>query len=128
MSVSIFSVNARGIRNQLKRKALFLYCLNKNADFYFIQETHAIETDVSFWRNQWGRQIWFSFGNNKSAGVAILQGQFKGKVIKQAADTEGHWIMLLIEVDQSHFLIINTYGYNNKQHNKQLFLTLEEKI
>ena len=83
---------------------------------------------MKFWKSQWGGQIWFSFGSNQSAGVAILQGKFKGTVLRQMADTEGRWIMLLTETDQSQFLIINTYGYNNKQHNKQLFLVLEEKI
>lgn len=28
MSISVFSINARGIRNILKRKSLFLYCKN----------------------------------------------------------------------------------------------------
>lgn len=41
MSVSVLSVNARGARDQLKRKCLFLFFQNKGADFYFIQETHA---------------------------------------------------------------------------------------
>lgn len=83
MSISILSVNARGIRNLLKRNCLFLYCQNKGADFYFIQETHASEADVSFWRNQMGGgNVWFSFGSNRSAGVAILQGNFRGNIIK----------------------------------------------
>lgn len=80
MSVSVLSINARGIRNHLKRKCLFLYCQNKEADFYFIQETHAIETDVLMWRSQWGRNVWFSFGSNRSAAVAVLQGKFKGNI------------------------------------------------
>lgn len=75
MSVCVLSVNARGIRNQLKRKCLFLYCHNGNADFYFIQETHASEADVTFWRSLWGKNMWFSFGSNRSAGVTILTGK-----------------------------------------------------
>lgn len=77
MSIKMFSVNARGLRNQLKRKALLLYCQSKGADFYFIQESHACETDVGFWRSQWGNEVWFPFGTNRSAGVVILKGNSK---------------------------------------------------
>lgn len=94
MSVSILSINASGIRNQLKRKSLFLYCQSKGADFYFIQESHACEADVTFWRSQWGNDVWFSFGTNKSAGVLVLKGKFKGRIHSKQTDTEGRWIIL----------------------------------
>ncbi len=61
----------------LKRKALFLFCKGKEADFCFIQETHACKEDVLFWRSQWGSDMWFSFGvSNRTAGVAILKDKF----------------------------------------------------
>lgn len=64
MSISIFPIIARGKRNQLKRKSLFLYCQSKGADFYFIQESHACEADVNVWISQWGNDVWFSFSHN----------------------------------------------------------------
>lgn len=111
MSVSILTVNARGIKNLLKRKCLFLYCQNKGADFYFIQETHASEDDVSFWRSQWGKNVWFSFGSNRSAGVAILLGKFKGNIIKYLSDKNGRWIILLVDIDHFQFVITNIYAH-----------------
>ena len=128
MSISVLSVNARGIRNLLKRNRLFLYRQNKGADFFFIQETHASDVDVSFWRSQWGKNVWFSFGSNRSAGVAILQGKFKGNIIRHLSDKNGRWIIILVEIDDSQFVIINVYGFNNKQSNKALFFTIEGKI
>ncbi len=77
MSKTIFSVNARSIRDMLKRKALFLFCKGKEADFCFVQETYACKEDVLFWRSQWGSDMWFSFGvSNRTAGVAILKDKF----------------------------------------------------
>lgn len=73
MSISVFSINARGLRNVLKRKSLFLFCKGKGVDFYFVQETHACEEDENFWRSQWGNDIWFSHCTTKSAGVAMLK-------------------------------------------------------
>ncbi len=68
MSVSVFSINARGLRNLLKRKSLFLYCKGKGTDFYFVQETHSSNEDEKFWRSQWGNYIWFAHGSNRAAG------------------------------------------------------------
>lgn len=82
MFISVFSINARGLRDLLKRKSLFLYCkgkgvLNKIIIHYFVQETHACKEDEKFWRSQWGNDIWFSHFSNRSAGVAILKGKFR---------------------------------------------------
>lgn len=117
MSITIFSVNARGIRDLLKRKALFLFCKSKKADFCFIQETHACKEDVSFWKSQWGCDIWFSFGaSNRSAGVAILKDKFLGKTITQKSDDNGRWVILLVEINQVQFIIVNIYATNNKKN------------
>jgi len=48
--------------------------------------------------------------------------------MKQMADINGRWLILAVENFQSQFIIVNTYGFNSKQQNKQLFFTLEEKI
>ena len=128
MSICVLSVNARGIRNQLKRKWLFLYCQSKGANFYFIKESHASETDVSFWRSMWGRDMWFSFSSNRSAGVAILQGKIKGHVIKHLIDTDGRWIILLVDIDQSQFVLVNIYASNNRPNNTVIFSTVERKL
>ena len=122
MSISVLSVNARGIRNELKRKSIFLYCQNKGADFYFIQESHASDTDLSYWRSQWGKDVWFSCGSNRSAGVAILLGRFKGQVIKHLTDTDGRWITLVVEIDHQQFILVNIYASNNKKQIRLYFL------
>ena len=72
--------------------------------------------------------MWFSFGGIRSAGVAILQGKFKGNIINHLSDTNGRWIILLVDVDHSHFIIVNIYASNNKQNNAVIFSTIENKI
>ena len=83
------SLNVRGIRDNLKRKAVCLFCKKCKADFYLLQETHALVTDYTFWKQQWGEDIWMSYGSNNSAGVAFLKGKFKGKVLKNKIHLEG---------------------------------------
>ncbi|XP_040908382.1 uncharacterized protein LOC121191268 [Toxotes jaculatrix] len=69
--ISFFSVNTRGLKDSVKRKAIFLFCKGQQANCVFLQETHSDETDVKFWSQQWGDKIFFSHGTNRSAGVAI---------------------------------------------------------
>ncbi len=101
----------------LKRKALFLFCKGKEADFCFIQETHACKEDVLFWRSQWGSDMWFSFGvSNRTAGAAILKDKFSGQVISHETDDQGRWIIILVEINQVKVIIINIYATNNKNN------------
>ncbi len=128
MSISFFSVNVRGSKNEVKRKSLFLFLQNKGADFYFIQETHSSEVDVSHWRSQWGRNVWFSHGSNHSAGVAILQGKVGGQIIKHDTDKDGRWIILLADINQFLVILINIYASNSKSLNNIIFSTIENKV
>ena len=43
--IKILSLNVRGLRNHVKRRALFLYLKNQKADFYCLQETFSLEED-----------------------------------------------------------------------------------
>ncbi len=128
MSISVLSVNARGIRDELKRKSIYLYCQNKCADFYFLQETHASDADLSLWRSQWGKDLWLSCGSHRSAGVAVLLGRFKGHVIKCSTDREGRWIILIVVIDHQQFILVNVYASNNRRINMSLFATIENNL
>lgn len=73
MSFSIFCLNARGLRNNIKRKALFLCAKQLKTDFVFFQESHSLAKDSNFWKSQWGNDIWLSHGSEHSAGVSCLK-------------------------------------------------------
>lgn len=115
MSLSFCSFNVRGIRDLTKRKAVFLYCRRFNVDFYLLQETHACSSDVNFWKAQWGSDVWHSFGSNHSAGVAILKGSFKGKIVNTKVHNGGRWIILTVSLDGKMFLLGTVYASNVKK-------------
>ena len=48
--IKILSLNVRGLRNHVKRRALFLYPKNQKADFYCLQETFSNEVP---WASEW---------------------------------------------------------------------------
>ncbi|MGL4645789.1 MAG: hypothetical protein ACRCVL_01530 [Cetobacterium sp.] len=97
MSISVPSINARGLRDPLKRKSLFLYCKGKG-----VEETHSCKEDERFWRSQWGNDIWFSHFSTRSAGVAILKGKFKGQVLSHEIDSLGRMVIIHVNIDQTH--------------------------
>ncbi len=105
------SFNVRGLQDNVKRKALFLFCKSKKAHCYMLQETHWSDLDEKFWTNHWGDKI-FCHGMNRSAGVAIFFHNCPGKVIVYKSSDNGHWLMFII--------IGNIYGYNNINQNREL--------
>ena len=98
------------------------------ADYYFLQETHTLASDLNFWKSQWGDNIWIAYGNNNSAGVAILKGSFQGKVLKTVAHDSGRWIILVSEFMDDIFILGNICGYNNSPRNTMLFEEFENEI
>ena len=68
----IISLNVRGIRNSIKKNSIFTYLKDQNAVFYFPQETYSESCDESFCKNEWGGEIFFSYGTRHSKGACIL--------------------------------------------------------
>ncbi len=45
---SCISLNVRGLKENTKRKSLFLFCKGEKAQFIFLQETHSKPEDENF--------------------------------------------------------------------------------
>lgn len=86
-SISLASLNVRGLKDLIKRKALFLFCKGR--------------------KPHWGDLILFSHGTNKSAGVAVCFNRFPGDIIAHRRDDQGHWLMVVLKIDSYFF-------YSNK--------------
>uniref|UniRef100_A0A3B3HKX7 Reverse transcriptase domain-containing protein n=1 Tax=Oryzias latipes TaxID=8090 RepID=A0A3B3HKX7_ORYLA len=130
MVLSLLSLNVRGFKNVTKRKAIFLYCKAQvNVNCFFFQETHSSEEDFDFWKSQWGSgNIYLSHGSPRSAGVAIFLHNFDGKIVDHKSDTEGHWLMVNIEVDDTKYILVNIYGFNNRTKNQKFLTNINHKI
>ncbi len=50
---------------------------------------------------------------NRAAGVAILEGTFKGHVLSHNTDHSGRLVILEVNVDQSHYILVNLYATSN---------------
>lgn len=112
----------------MKRKAIFLFCKEQQANCVFLQETHSAEADTKFWKTQWGESVFFSHGTSHSAGVMILFNRFPGNVIDCKSDSDGHWLMIVSEINGSKYILLCVYGYTNRAQNKKLLTFLCEQL
>ena len=89
--LSFCPLNARGLKDKVKRKGIFLFCKGQKSHFVFLQETRSTEEDAAFGRRSGERQtIVFSHGSNRSAGGAICLHNCPGKIVTLQSDALGH--------------------------------------
>uniref|UniRef100_A0A1A7XB67 Reverse transcriptase domain-containing protein n=2 Tax=Iconisemion striatum TaxID=60296 RepID=A0A1A7XB67_9TELE len=125
---NFISLNARGLKDNLKRKAIFLHCKDKNYHCVLLQETHSSALDATYWTMQWGDKILFSHGSNRSAGVAICFNKCPGNVISYKMDDNGHWLTVVIKITNAYIILTNVYGYNTTTQNKSLLQDITKVV
>ncbi len=69
-----------------------------------------------------------AYGSNKSAGVAVLKGNYKGKILKSKAHSHGRWLILVVEDDSNVLILGNIYGDNYTLQNRLLLQNFREQI
>jgi len=60
------------VSNFKKRRTIFTWCRRKNADVFFLQETHSNKATEDQWQREWGGKMLFSHGSLNSCGTTIL--------------------------------------------------------
>jgi len=91
----LISLNVRGLRDTVKRRSIFTYLKDQEANFFFLQETFSKESDEALWRNEWGGEIYFSHETSHSKGVCILIDRaVKEKVTFTSRDADGRIILI----------------------------------
>ncbi len=63
-----------------------------------------------------GNYIWFAHDSNRAAGVAILKGKLRGHVLSHERDNSEILVILEVSLDQSHYIVVNSYATNKKQN------------
>ena len=121
--IGVITFNVRGIRQQVKRRALFQY-FHRHFPKHIIvlQETHSSQKDLRYWRAEWGSDIFCAHGRNTNeCGVAILLPRsFNGNIIQQDTDTEGRLVALEIELQEFIVTLIGIYAPTQRHERTQL--------
>ena len=72
LDLKLLSLNIRGLRDFVRRKAVVNWINKQNADIIFLQETYSTTEIENECRYQWKGDMFFSHGSNHSKGVLIL--------------------------------------------------------
>lgn len=76
----------------------------------------------------YGNGIWFSHGSERLAGVAILKNNFNDVIMHSESDPYGHYMLLILNINNIILLQANISGYNSKLENDFLFGVLVSHI
>ena len=110
----VISLNVRGLRDTVKRRCIFTYLKDHEANFYFLQEMFPNPSDEAIWRNEWRSEIYFSHGTSHSKGVCILINRaVKEKVIFTSNDALGRIILINLTYNGLKLSLCNVYAPND---------------
>ena len=109
--IKILSLNVKGLRNPVKRRALFLYLKNQRADLYCLQETHSKKEDEIPWASEWGGKILFSHGTEHSKGTCIMQRPNSLFFLKPLLiDPNGRFVFAKINIGDDELFLTAVYA------------------
>ena len=111
--IIISSRNVDGLRDEAKRRKLFLLLKASSSDIILLQETHCTKEFENTWKNDWDGEIIFSHGTSSQRGVAILIKRSADILpVNEIKDEHGRLIIIEIPLINHNIAIANIYGPN----------------
>jgi len=121
----ILSPNVRGIRDQAKRRSIFLYLKDHDSKICFIQETYSQPEDEIIWKNEWGGEIFSSHGTKHSKGVCILLHPTVQNMIDYSfSDKAGRIMLITCVLNSLKLSLVNIYAPNNQSEQLEFLQNL----
>lgn len=127
MSVfNLMSVNVRGLRDEVKRTAVFASLQHSAFSVCFLQEVHLRDSgDISLFSKEWGRgESRWSVGGVHSTGVGILFGDRDIKVIDGFSLVQGRVLVVDGDWRGQRLRFINVYAPSEPGLRKDLLVGL----
>ena len=128
--LSLIALNVNGLNAPTKRQRLAEWIQKQDPYICHQQETHLKTRDTYRLKVKGWKKIFYTNGDQKKAGVAILISDkidFEIKVMKR--DKEGHYIMIKGSI-QEDVTIINIYAPNigAPQYVRQMLTSMRGEI
>ena len=115
--MSFITNNVKRIQSIKKRLKLIEYFKSKitTHGILFLQKTHPSRDDEQRWRNNFGRNTFFSHGKRNSCGVFISYiGTHNFVVNNQKTDNYGRILILDVTINNVNFVLINLHNANTE--------------
>ena len=125
--LTVYSMNAQGLRNKTKRADVFDFLKNKKGQIYFLQDTHFIDEDMRQIYIEFGFEVYYNNGSSSSRGVAIfvdkkLDFQFKSKY----CDCDGNMLIINGLICKKKLSLVTIYGPN--QDKPEFFEEIKNQV
>jgi exonuclease III len=109
--LSIYTFNARGLRDHNKRRRVFTHFKNNYDGIICLQETYSLPGDEIIWAKDWNGEILLSHGTQHSRGVAILIPKKYNTITKQTkVDDKGRYAFIECKIKNLEIAILNVYA------------------
>ena len=126
-NIRIFSLNTRGLRNKLKRRALFALFKEKRFDIICLQETHVTRKEAFIWEKEWGGRLFYNSGSEYSKGEIILMSKhFQGEIT--FVQHTNRVLIVSVKTQSLNFTIANVYAPNDSLEKRTFFNTLQNLL
>ena len=129
--LSIITLNVNGLNPPTKRQRLAEWIQKQDPYICCLQETHLKTRDTYRLKVKGWKMIFYTNGDQKRAGVAILRSDTIGFEIKaMKIDKEGHDIMIKGSIQEEYITIINIYAPNMgaPQYVRQILTSMKGEI
>lgn len=127
--LSIFSLNARGLREARKRSNLFYWLEKKKVDITFLQETYWTNNMEAQLKLGWEGEVIFSQGTEHSKGTAILfRKDLQYQLLNTHKTEDSRMILSNIKIEEKIITLINIYAPNSTTDRKAFFNKIQKWI
>jgi len=123
----ILSLNVTGIRDQAKRRSIFLYLKDHNSKIYFLIEAYLYSQpeDEIIWKNERAGEIFFSHRNKHSKGVCILlHPTIQNKIDYSFSDKAGRIVLITCVLNSPKLSLVNIYAPHSQSEQLEFLQNL----
>ena len=119
--INIASVNVRGLRDAVKRRAVFRHFHSAYPDcLVAMQDTHSVAGDEPVWQAEWGGRVFLSHGATPhQGGVAILIPVRFGGCVTHVDTTNDRLVMIRVEDAGVRYYVVSGYAPTSNFRSQQ---------
>ena len=130
--LNLFSFNANGLNNRLKRQTVLTWLETNHKGILFIQESHSTSDMEPLWKKEAPNyDIYFSHGTSNSKGVCTMFPKYLNiEVYETISDIYGRFLLIHLNISDVEFVLVNIYAPTKNNPNDQItFLKfIQEKL
>ena len=121
-TLGLVSFNVRGIRDTVKRRAIFRHLHVKYPrHLAILQETHSSSDIENRWKAEWGGKILFAHGETNARGVCVLIPKgFRGDVILLQSELGGRLVIVRLEFSNVALNMLGIYAPTQRSDTQQV--------